>query len=58
MCMHASRRGGVERGRERILSRLHAQHGTDMGLDLMTLRSGPELKSRVVCLTGRATQVP
>ena len=30
----------------------------DMGLDFMTLRSRPEPKSRVRCLTDGATQVP
>ena len=30
----------------------------DVGLDLMTLRSGTEVKSRVRCLTSWATQVP
>ena len=36
--------------RERIFSRHHAQHGADAGLDLMTLRSLPELKPRVRAL--------
>lgn len=39
-------------GREResqVDSALSVEH--DMGLDLMTLRSWPELKSRVECLT-------
>ena len=30
----------------------------DMGLDLTSLRSGPEPKPRVGCLTDCATQVP
>ena len=43
-----SRRGrGKGRKGERISSRLHAE--LDMGIDLMTLRSGPELKPRVRC---------
>ena len=47
---------GIRRGRERIISRLHAQ--PNMGLKLMTLRSWPKLKSRVRCLTYWATQTP
>ena len=43
------------RGRERIPSRLHAQHG---GLDPITLGSWPATKSRVGSSTDWATQVP
>ena len=43
---------GRERGRESIPSRLHAvSTEPDMRLDLTTVRSGSELKSRVRCLT-------
>ena len=53
-----SRRGrerGIQREREsQVNSLLSTEH--DMGLDLMTLRSGPELKLRVGHLTNRATQ--
>ena len=38
---------GRGRGRERILSRLHTQCRDDVGLDLMTITSWPEPKSRV-----------
>ena len=41
-------RGG---GRERILSRLQARAEPDVGLNLTTLRSRLELRSRVRCLT-------
>ena len=51
-------RGGWGRRREgeKILSRLHTQ--PDRGLALTTLRSWPELKSRVRCLSDWATQAP
>ena len=63
---------GRGRGRERILSRLHGASpglherlhtGLEVGwggpvLDLGTLRSWPEPKPRVRCLTDWATQVP
>lgn len=39
------------RGRDRILSSLHDSTEPDARLDLMTLRSSPELKSRVRQLT-------
>ena len=39
------------RGREKILSSLHAQHRAQRGFNLTTLRSLPEPKSRVGCLT-------
>ena len=53
-------RGGAEGEGERISSRFHAECGatSDAGLDPMTLRSWPELKSRVGRLTDCATQVP
>ena len=40
--------GGTEgeRGRQRIPSRPHAWHGADMGLNLTTMRSRPEMKSK------------
>jgi len=54
MPVHTSGGGkglGRGRGRERILSRLHPSTEPDMGLDLTTLRSLPEPKSRVECST-------
>lgn len=50
--------GVREAEEERILSRLHAQHGPRNGANLMTLRSWPEPKSRVKHLTDWATQMP
>ena len=38
---------GAEGEGERLSSRLHATHGANTGLDLMTLRSHLELKLRV-----------
>ena len=38
-----------------FLSRLHAQHGAQQGLEFTTLRSRPELRSRVRCLTDWGT---
>ena len=40
---------------ERIPSRLHAEHGPWLELDPRTLRSPPELKPKVQCLTNRTT---
>ena len=40
-------RGRRVRRRERIPRKFHAQHGTNMGVDLMILRSPPEPKPRV-----------
>ena len=65
MCTHTRAGGGAE-GRERILSRLHAQcsawcgarHGAVLGLNPITLGSWPEPKSRVRHSTDWATQVP
>ena len=52
-------RGSRGRSRERILSSHHAHvHGADWSLDLMTLRSWPELKSRAGHSTDWGTQVP
>jgi len=45
------RGAGGEKERERISSRLHAEHRANLGLNLTTLRSGPDLKPRVGCLT-------
>ena len=46
------------RERERIPSRIHAQHRTPCRARLTTLRSSPELKSRVGCSINWATQAP
>ena len=43
--------------RQRISGSLRAEHGVWAGLDLTTLKSWPELKPRVACLTDCATQV-
>ena len=54
-------RGGAEWERERILSKFHTQHRTRCRAGshgLLTLRSWPELKSRVRCLTDWVTQAP
>ena len=48
---------GRRRGRESS-SRFHAEHEPNVGLDLTTLRSSPELKSKVGRLTDWATQAP
>ena len=51
--------GGAEGEEERVLSRFSAEHGAHVALDLMTLRSGPELKPGVRCLTDcTTTQAP
>ena len=42
---------GRGRRRERILSRLHAQPKPHAGLDLRVVRSRPESKPRLYCLT-------
>lgn len=52
---------GRGRGRERIISTLHTQRGArsrEAGLDLTTLRSWPEPKSRVRHLINWATKAP
>ena len=49
--------GGRGRGRENLNQTLLSAE-PDSGLDPMTLRSGPELKPRVRCLTNCATQAP
>ena len=46
------------RGRGTISSKLHAQHGAEQGLNLMTLRSWLEPKLRVRHLTDWTTQAP
>ena len=48
--------GHRERGKKRILSRLYIQ--PYLRINLTTVRSRPELASRVRCLTHWATQVP
>ena len=49
---------GAEGEREKISSRLHTHVEPDTGLNLMTLRSQPELKPRVGHSTECTTQVP
>ena len=58
--IYSERKRGREsrRGKDKIWSRLHAEHRAQWGLDLMTLRSWPELKPRVGCTTNWVTQVP
>ena len=52
-------RGGTERGRERIPSRLRlSEWSRTWGSVSWKVRSWPELRSRVGCLTHWATQVP
>ena len=51
------RERNMVRGRERIPSRLCTEHWAWHRLHPTTLRSGPEPKSRVRCLTDWATQV-
>ena len=52
-----SREGQREREREFYAGSIPSTE-CDVGLDLTTLRSRPELESRVRHLTDRATQVP
>ena len=50
--------GKVMGERERLSKDSPLSREPNSGLNLMTLRSRPEPKSRVRCLTGAATQVP
>lgn len=50
--------GVAEEERGRISGRLHADMEPEVGLDLTTVRSRAELKSRVRCLIDCTIQVP